>query len=105
MLTKEISPKIRFEPLLIMMATPRLHSTTSGSIQELVLSSSTRSTNSTANTVIMRISFTVLVVATAVDTAAPVMAFSSPMMARRSSTACRRLSSSMVSVNSAQPSQ
>ena len=86
MLTKEISPKIRFEPLLIMMAAPRLASTTSGSIQDLVLSSKTRSTNSTPNTVIMRISATVLVVATAVDTAAPLMAFSSPMMARRSST-------------------
>ena len=86
------------------IATPRPPKTTSGSSQDLVVISSTTRTNSTTKAAIFAISETVLVVAMAVDTALPVMAFSSPMRVRISATAWRRLSSSIVTVNSAAPS-
>ena len=99
--TKEISPKIRFDPLLMRMATPREPSTTSGSSQEVVVSSRIRSTKDTPATEIIRIWDTVLVVATAVETAEPLMALSGPMSSRMASTAEMRLLLSMVTENSA----
>ena len=87
LVTKEILPKIRLVPLLMAIATPSPPSTISGSIQDGVVIKRTIRTNSTAKAEIIITSLTVLVVATAVETALPVIALSSPISARISSTA------------------
>ena len=99
--TNEISPKIKLLPLLIIMAIPKPIITINGSIQDVVVRIKTTSTNITAMTVIFCISETVLVVATAVETALPVIALSSPMISRIASTAEIRQSSSIVTLNNA----
>ena len=92
---------MRLEPLLSSTATPMEPSTITGSSQDCVVSSSTMNVKTAAKDAISGISVTVLVVATAVETAAPDIALSSPMTARMVSTT---FSSSRVSVMSALPS-
>ena len=101
MVTNEIVPNIRLVPLLIIMATPSPAITTIGSIHDVVVSINIMITTKMANTVTKLTSFTVPVVATAVDTAFPVMALSSPIMSRILLTVATFFSSSMVTVNNA----
>ena len=104
LVTKDISPNIRLLPALMTTATPSPASSRNGSAKEVVVRSSTSSTNATAMAAMVEISLTVLVVATAVETALPVMALSSPMIWRMASTAVMRFSLAMVTENSALPS-
>ena len=95
---------MRFVPALITMATPRPARIRKGSAQEPVVSINTAVTNITAMTTIFCTSLTVLVVASAVETALPVTALLSPIISRISLTASILLFSAMVRENSAFPS-
>ena len=86
-MTNEIVPKIKLDPALSAMATPRPINTMTGSAQESVEIANTQKTKAIVTIVMIWISATVLVVPSAVLTALPDNALLSPMMARISATA------------------
>ena len=93
LVTNEIVPNARFVPELMATATPSPISMMIGSIQELVVKTRTSRMKMMAATVILLISVTVDSVATAVETADPLMWFASPMISRISWQAESRLAS------------
>ena len=104
LVTKDISPKIKFVPEFIIIATPIDNSNMIGSNHDVVVTNRTNKVNGTAIITILPISFVVDSVATTVSTTVPENALSSPIKSLISFTASILLLSSTVTVNKAFPS-
>ena len=102
--TNEISPNTRFVPQLMKTDTPSPASTSTGSAHDSVVSTRTMRMKATAKTVMRPISRSVLVVASADETADPVTAPSSPATERSARTASTSREGSIVTLNRAFPS-
>ena len=101
---KEISPKIRLVPMLMMMATPTLIINSTASNQEVVVNNRMQNISGMMMDIMCWISTSVVICALTVSTGLPLMAPSSPMIARMASKVCSWFSSATVTEKRALPS-